>query len=58
VNTGSLITCIVNGHWKESKTKEATAPAARDMISAQNLLVLALVLLLALPPTPEQWWVQ
>jgi hypothetical protein len=33
-----LITSIVNGHWKESKTKEATAPAAagsaRDMLSA------------------------
>ena len=38
VKTGSLITSIVNGHWKESKTKEATAPAAagsaRDMLSA------------------------
>jgi hypothetical protein len=38
VKTGSLITSIVNGHWKESKTKEATAPAAacsaRDMRSA------------------------
>jgi len=38
VMTGSLITSIVNGHWKESKTKEATAPAgagsARDMLSA------------------------
>ena len=36
--TGSLITSIVNGHWKESKTKEATAPAragsARDMLFA------------------------
>jgi len=36
--TGSLITSIVNGHWKESKTKEATAPAAagsaRDMLSS------------------------
>ena len=38
VNTGSLITSIVNGHWKESKTQEATAPAragsARDMLFA------------------------
>jgi len=38
VKTGSLITSIVNGHWKECKTKEATAPAAagsaRDMLSA------------------------
>jgi hypothetical protein len=37
VNTGSLITSIVNGHWKESKTQEATPPApagsARDMLS-------------------------
>jgi hypothetical protein len=38
VKTGSLITSIVNGHWKESKTKEAPAPAAAaltcDMLSA------------------------
>jgi hypothetical protein len=38
VNTGSRITSIVNGHWKESKPKEATAPAAagsaRDKLSA------------------------
>jgi hypothetical protein len=38
VMTGSLITSIVNGHWKDSKTKEATDPAAagsaRDMLSA------------------------
>jgi hypothetical protein len=34
---GSIITSIVNGYWKESKTKESTAPAAagsaRDMLS-------------------------
>ena len=36
VITGSLITSIVNGHWKESKTKEATAPAAAD--SARDTL--------------------
>jgi hypothetical protein len=38
VKTGSLITSIVNGHWKESKTKEATVPAAagsaRDVLCA------------------------
>jgi len=36
--TGSLITSIVNGHWKESESKRAAAPAAagggaRDMLS-------------------------
>jgi hypothetical protein len=37
VNTGFLITSVVNGHWKESKTKETTVPtvtdSARDMLS-------------------------
>jgi hypothetical protein len=39
----SLITSIVNGQWKESKTKEATAPAAAgsacDILSAGAALV-------------------
>jgi hypothetical protein len=61
VNTGSLITSIVNGHWKDSKTKEATAPAAagsaRDMLSV-GAGAGAVVLLLALPPNTEQRWKQ
>jgi hypothetical protein len=36
VKTGSLITSIVNGHWKESRRKEATAPAVSD--SARYML--------------------
>jgi hypothetical protein len=36
--TGSLITSIVNGHWKKSKATRATASAAagaaRNMLSA------------------------
>jgi hypothetical protein len=35
---GSIITSIVNGHWKEFNAREATDPATagsgRDMISA------------------------
>jgi hypothetical protein len=49
----TLITFIVNGHWKESKTKEVIAPVAAGSVRDMFLLELVLPLLLALSPTPE-----
>ena len=34
--TGSLITSFVDGHWKESKTKETTRPQSRDGSRSQS----------------------
>jgi hypothetical protein len=43
VMTGSRITSIVNGHWKESKTKEVTVPAAAGSASADGSGIFILV---------------
>jgi hypothetical protein len=37
VMTGSFINSIVNGHWKKSKTKRATAPAAAGAAAACDM---------------------
>jgi hypothetical protein len=61
VITGSLITSIVNGHWKGGRSIKRKKPLPLLLLAQLAtcfLLVLALVLLLVLPPTAEQRWKQ